>query len=183
MKKFKGLFVTLVAVMFLLSGCSQVEQSKSATNTTPQQVATNNDVKDEAVNVVLYLPTDDAKGVKSQTVSIKKSEVSPKKALELLIASDSKKDYPTLPKDLKVLQVDVKDGIAFVTFNDVFSKTQAGGTLMETLELASIVNTLTEFKDITSVVFLVDGKPVTRLRGGNMDLTEPITRMKQSIVK
>ncbi len=45
----------------------------------------------------------------------------------------------------------------------------------------AVVNTLTEFKDVKKVEFLVDGKPVEVL--GQMDLSDPLSREESFLVK
>ena len=47
------------------------------------------------------------------------------------------------------------------------------------LQLAAIVNTLTSFDDINSVLFVVDGKQVKSI--ASFDTSEPLTRMKNLI--
>ena len=57
-----------------------------------------------------------------------------------------------------------------------------GGSTGEIFLVGSIVNTLTEFPQVTSVVFMVDGKPIDTI-AGHMDLTEPVKRMDNIINK
>ena len=52
-----------------------------------------------------------------------------------------------------------------------------GGSTGEELLIGSVVNTLTEFKEVNAVKFLIDGQEVETL-SGHMDLSEPIKRME-----
>ena len=72
-----------------------------------------------------------------------------------------------MPKDTQVLSVKVNNNIATVDFNKAFKTNFTGG---------SIVNSLTEFKDIKAVRFTVEGKVLEAL-DNHLDLTVPQERM------
>lgn len=88
------------------------------------------------------------------------------------------KEETTFPKGLSVKDVTVKDGIASVDFNDVFLS-RRHNDYDNTMMVYAVVNTLTEFKDVKKVKFLVDGKPVEVL--GQMDLSDPLSRKNLSL--
>lgn len=90
------------------------------------------------------------------------------------------KEETTFPKGLSVKDVTVKDGIASVDFNDVFLS-RRHNDYDNTMMVYAVVNTLTEFKDVKKVEFLVDGKPVEVL--GQMDLSDPLSREESFLVK
>ena len=68
-------------------------------------------------------------------------------------------------------------GVACVSFSLLLVKDFVGGSTGEEMLVGSIVNTLTEFPEVKKVRILIDGKSVESL-SGHMDLTEPLTRMK-----
>lgn len=184
MKTIRTIFlVFLVAVSLVIAGCSEQQNAKNSGLTSTQQkaAAENADAK-TMVPLTIFMPTDDARGVKAKAIQVSKDKATPKGALEALLAEEQKNQYSVFPKTLAVQDVQVKDGIAYVTFNDAFLKPVEGGTLTEELELASIVNTLTEDKSIQSVLFLVHGNPVTKL-SGHIDMSAPLKRMTNKIIK
>lgn len=169
MKKLNFILVAVLSLMMMvLAGCM-------GNNSVPEKAPK------EQVKVVLYLPNETASGVKKEIVEMNKDDVTPTKVLERLIAEETKDEYSVIPKDLKVKEIRVSDGLAYVEFNEAFLKPQGGGSLTERLELASIVNTLTEFNEINEVMFLVNGDPVTQI-SGHVDMTNPLKRIQDLIV-
>lgn len=82
-----------------------------------------------------------------------------------------------LPRQVKLRGVKVQEGVAKVDFSGNIVKHFVGGSTGEEMLVASVVNTLTEFPEVTSVQILIDGQPVETL-AGHMDLTAPIKRME-----
>ncbi len=78
--------------------------------------------------------------------------------------------------DSSLIGVDVKDGTALVNLSKSIKIGFVGGSTGEELLIGSVVNTLTEFKEVNAVKFLIDGQEVETL-SGHMDLSEPIKRM------
>ena len=75
-----------------------------------------------------------------------------------------------------LISVKVNNGEAVVNLNSNIKVGFSGGSTGEEFLIGSIVNTLTEFSEIKTVKFLIDGKNVETL-SGHMDLSEPIKRM------
>ena len=92
--------------------------------------------------------------------------------------------YATLPANLEVLDVQVKENIAYVNFKgNVIDKMQAGSA-GEGMALFSIINTLVLDKElgITKVQFLLEGKKVDSIKG-HYDVSEPMSADKKMIKK
>lgn len=81
----------------------------------------------------------------------------------------------SIPKETKVhSEVTIKDGTAIVDLSKEFIDKHPGGKKNEQLTLYSIVNTLTEIKDITAVQFKIDGKVKKEFKGSyQIDMTYP----------
>ena len=90
-------------------------------------------------------------------------------------ANDSE-GFTIMPKGTKVLSVNVNNNIATVDFSKEFQNNFTGGSTGEIMLVGSIVDTLTDFKEIKSVRFTLEGQPLDIL-GGHLDLTEPVSRM------
>lgn len=87
---------------------------------------------------------------------------------------------PILPQETEVLSLQVDDeGLATVDFSDHIRE-YASGSTGETLVIAGIVHTLTEFPDVNRVQILVEGEIGVSL-GGHFTLEEPIERMPDLI--
>jgi len=78
------------------------------------------------------------------------------------------------PIGVKVLNLEVKDGIAYADFNKEI-KNASKGSYNEMLICYAIVNTLTEFRHIQKVQILVEGKKCVTLNG-HMDIEDPLKR-------
>lgn len=80
-----------------------------------------------------------------------------KVVVEQLIAGPTEDGYyATIPKDTKVMSVTTKDGVCYVNLDTGF--TAQGYDVLGTVTIYSIVNSLTELTDITSVQILVNGE-------------------------
>ena len=91
--------------------------------------------------------------------------------------------YATLPADLEILDVQVKENIAYVDFKGNVSEKISGST-GEGMALYSIINTLVLDKElgIKKVQFLVEGKNVESI-AGHFDVSKPMSENKEMIKK
>jgi spore germination protein GerM len=133
-------------------------------------------VKTEAASdVTLFVAR--VKGEDMQLVPVRQkvAEATPLAALKALAAYDGPEES-VLPKGTKVLGLRVgNSGLAVADFSHEIVDNFPGGSRTEGLLLASIVDTLTQFRTISRVVITVGGKPVDSI-GGHIDLEEPLTR-------
>lgn len=79
-----------------------------------------------------------------------------------------------VPIGTKVLNFKVENGIAYVDFSKEIAR-RGQGSYAEMMMTYAIVNTLTEFPQITKVQILVEGEKVITF-SGHMDLEEPLKR-------
>ncbi|MDR3349013.1 MAG: GerMN domain-containing protein [Acidaminococcales bacterium] len=86
------------------------------------------------------------------------------------------------PPGIRLVSLKVKGGLAEADFSKEMLKIGIGGSLYEMLLVSSIVNTLTEFPEITSVQLLVEGKKIDTI-GGHMDIIDPLKRNASLIGK
>ncbi|MBE3095468.1 MAG: GerMN domain-containing protein, partial [Actinobacteria bacterium] len=85
-----------------------------------------------------------------------------------------------IPESTKINSVTVKDGMANVDLSKNFVDDRFVSDTMDNLLIYSIVNTLTEFPDVNSVEFYIDGTRLSVL--GMLDLQEPYFR-KSDLIK
>ncbi|MCR3921553.1 MAG: GerMN domain-containing protein [Firmicutes bacterium] len=84
----------------------------------------------------------------------------------------------TIPREVRVLSIAVQDGIAVVDFSAELHTEHTGGSAGETMTIASIVNTLTDFDGVDLVAITVEGDP---LNIENVVLDAPIERQDSLI--
>ena len=86
-----------------------------------------------------------------------------------------------IPESTKINSVTVKDGMANVDLSKNFVDDKWPGETVDILVIYSIVNTLTEFPDVNSVEFYIDGERLDVL--GGLDLQGPLFRRSDLIKK
>jgi germination protein M len=83
---------------------------------------------------------------------------------------------PTIPAGTQLrAPVEVNAGVATVDFTKDFIDKHPGGKAAEQITIFSIVNSLTELKDIQKVKFLINGKPSKEFKG-NFQFDAPFPR-------
>lgn len=80
----------------------------------------------------------------------------------------------TIPDGTELLGLTVDDGVATVDLSAEFGS--GGGSASMMGRVAQVVFTLTQFPTVDSVLFELEGEPVTALGGEGLLLTEPQTR-------
>ena len=101
-----------------------------------------------------------------------------KAAVEAVMTPPKEKNLTkVVSNNSSLISVDVKDGTAMVNLSKNIKIGFVGGSTGEELLIGSVVNTLTEFKEVNAVKFLIDGQEVETL-SGHMDLSTPIKRME-----
>lgn len=105
----------------------------------------------------------------------------PKAGLEELIKGPEDKDLDSLiPRETKVLDVSVRNFIAYANFSPEITRMSVGST-GEALVIAAIANTLIKFPGVEKVQILVDGQKVESL-AGHVDVTEPVGRNERFLL-
>ncbi len=190
MRIFFGVLMLLVSL--LVSGCdpqgekeNQNQQSVSSSVPSASSADAGSNVqKKKEYTFKVYYPNSDG----TKLVAVKRSAEAEKggeyasAVNSLLEGTDDKALVTIFPKTARLLGIEVANGIAKVNFNSSLKKDFVGGSTGETLLIASLVNTLTEFPEIKSVQILIDGKTLETL-AGHMDLSGPVKRMDNLIQK
>lgn len=183
----KLFITTLLAVMLLVvAGCSPA--ATGSTGGENQAVAAssaaksaNSDTGDKMAKMVIYVPRDDGKGVRPQTITVDSDKKTLKYAISFLFDEDSRQSYPVFPKNVTVKDINIKDGLAKINLSKEFLEGGQVDGLSAQLRLVSIINTATSFDSVKKVQILVEGKTVNTYSG--YDLSEPMGHMEQQIVK
>jgi spore germination protein GerM len=100
-------------------------------------------------------------------------------ALKSLLAGPSDDEvaaglFTAVPAGTELLGMDIDDGIATVDLSSAFEN--GSGSLAESLRLAQVVYTLTQFETIEGVSFRLAGEPVDLFGGHGIIVDRPQTR-------
>lgn len=181
MKKIYLIVVSAVYIITAFSGCGPA-QPRSRTAASVSSSAALSEQRPPASRdsrMTVYIPTETALYVKPITVTVPAGEKNPKNALTAMLQLDRQQKHPILPEALLIQSVDVEKGTAYVNFSKELHGLQGGNTA-ESLFIPMTVNTLTEFPDIQSVQFSIQGRPIKKL-SGYRDMTAHFQREKDMI--
>lgn len=149
----------------------------------PNQPVEKPDVKSEkverAMNVTVYYPDDSGLKLVAVEREILVDDTTDKytAAVETLLLEPEEENLTRIfPKNAAIRSVTVENGLAIVDLDGSILKGFVGGSTGEEFLVGSVVDTLTNFPEITRVKFLVDGKDIETL-SGHMDLSVPLERM------
>ncbi|MGH4121759.1 MAG: GerMN domain-containing protein [Clostridium sp.] len=190
------------ALMFTLVACGKTEvkkedSSKSIVKEEPKEtskvvggtVEPKVEAKTEIKNseMVLYFSDDQAMNLVGEKRTLEKPTA--KSVVGELVKGPSAKDgdaklVATLPVDLEIIDVQVKENIAYVDFKSSATEKISGGSTGEGMALFSIVNTLILNKElgVNKVQFLVEGKNVESIKG-HFDVSKPMIENQEMIKK
>ena len=145
-------------------------------DTEQPQVVTAAETKPQKIKFKAYFPDDAGISLVAVNRTAEVKDVADKylAAIKALMVAPAEKDLTAIfPKNTKINGVTFKDGTAYVDFDSNITKSFAGGSTGEELLVGSVVKTLTEFKEVKQVRFLLDGQEIETL-SGHMDLSTPI---------
>ncbi|ACL70299.1 GerMN domain-containing protein [Halothermothrix orenii] len=135
---------------------------------------TNNELKE----VLLYFSTSDAMYLKAEKRMVKADHIYLNTLKELIKGPESNNLNPTIPEGVEILDLRVKDGIAYIDFNRALKDNHWGGSTGESMTVYSIVNTMTQFPEIEKVQFMLEGEKIETL-AGHIYLMPPIEPNKR----
>ena len=124
--------------------------------------------------VKLYFPNSDGTSLGSEIRNIEVQNMpSLEKAVvtELLDGPKDKSLSKALPEGTKLIDIETKDKVCYVTFSKEFINNASSGSSETTMILYSVVNSLCELDTVDSVKILIEGK--TNAEFGNYVLDIP----------
>lgn len=127
--------------------------------------------------VVLYYPDSAGRYLLRQTVSVDADSAADKPRCivqQLLSAKENGLPASCIPEGTELLGIEVENGICTVNLSAPFSENMEKSFSSERMAVYSIVNSLTELPEITSVDFLLHGAPMETLY--LMDLSSGVVR-------
>ena len=161
------------------------KSDKSAVTTEPTEKSSpvTSEKTERVMNVKVYYPDDSGMRLVEVEREILVNDTTDKytAAVEALFDEPEDENLTTIfPKNAGIHSVTVRDGLAIVDFDGSILKGFVGGSTGEEFLIGSVVDTLTNFPEVTRVKFLVDGKEIETL-SGHMVLSTPLERMSSLI--
>ena len=152
------------------------DEAKRLTDKVPVHLYFANDDNTRLMKEIRYIQMSDARQSTSHLASVI--------VKELINGSSKEKGFKaTIPAGTKLRSpVAIKDGVATVDFSKEFKSKHPGGKDAEKMTIFSIVNSLTELKDIQKVRITIDGK-VLKEYMGNYQFDVPFSRSAGLISK
>ena len=137
----------------------------------------------EKSNIVLYFASEDGKNLVAEKREITfVTGIGKATIAELIKGPKNTKLRKTIPEGTKMMDIDIQNGLATISFSKEMHEKHMGGSNGEQLTLYSVVNTLTQFPTVNKVQFLIDGQAVETL-AGHADITKPLVRNETLIKK
>lgn len=195
----KILISAMTAMLLVTAGCEQppqnnqppedpkqVEQPQKPAPSKPAEKPAEKPVekikpaepKEKSMEVTVYYP--DEAGMNLVPVKREITIVNDKDkylaAVNCLLEAPKEEELTKIfPKGAKIIGVNIDKNTAVVNLDSGITKNFVGGSTGEEFLINSVVDTLTEFKEVNQVFFLIDGHEVETL-AGHMDLSAPIKR-------
>ena len=182
----RALAVVLVAALLTgVAGCGDDDDgapatsattSTTKTSTTSTSTTTTNVAPAEETEVRAYFLRDEKVGPVARAAT---EEAVATGAMEGLLLGPTKDEQElgftsAIPTGTELLGVNIAEGTATVDLSDEFGS--GGGSASMMGRVAQVVFTLTQFPTVDSVLFELEGEPVTALGGEGLLLSEPQTR-------
>lgn len=129
---------------------------------------------EDNVTISLYFPNSkyDNLFLEKRSVDVQRTLSLEKAVVNALIDGPTNKDLrPSIPEGTKLLDIKTKDGICYVTFSSEFAARTTSGSYGSRFTLYSVVNSLCELDNVSSVQILINGE--TGVEFGNYVLDIP----------
>ncbi|MHB8840549.1 MAG: GerMN domain-containing protein [Candidatus Aquicultor sp.] len=135
------------------------------------------------VPLTLYFSDEQAEHLVPEVRQVEDTAAIAKVAVEELVKGPKEDGlHATIPSETKVLNVDIIKNVAYVNFSKDLIDKHWGGSTGELMTITSLVDTLTEFKNIQKVQIMVEGKVVDTI-AGHADTSRPFARDESMIKK
>ncbi|MDP4133096.1 MAG: GerMN domain-containing protein [Bacillota bacterium] len=128
--------------------------------------------KNQTTSITLYYASEDKSKLveEKRIVAINDNETMEKTIITELLKGPKENHERVISSDTKLLSMETKDQICYVNFSKEFMSSTANAEL----SVYSVVNSLTQMKQITSVQFLIEGEKTDQFNG--LPFSEPFKR-------
>lgn len=188
MRNKKVLFCTVVAVIIILIifgviffvNCSKSKENinNQILEYTPQEEFSDDEIRKTII--CLYFKNIETNSLiaEAKCIDVKYLSKDPYTYLiNLLIAGpESEKLETAIPEGTKINSCTLKGNTVYVDLSKEFIDNAPSGTEEESMVIYSIVNTLTELNEVSSVKFLINGEENKSFKDGNITFKEVFTK-------
>lgn len=169
--------ITCIFIISMFAGCSALKKIGDNDEISPvSSIALSESEAEQIANkspISLYFANEGGTKLKLEVRYIPTSELKkPTNEIASLIVKElingpSKGSglKPTIPAETKLRTVKIKDDLATVDFSKEFKEKHPGGKAAEQMTIYSIVNSLTELKEVSQVKFKIEGKASKEFKG------------------
>lgn len=169
----KKYFIFILTLLFAitLTGCTANPAPNKPSDKDP---AVDPKPSQEKVTFTLYFGDQQAMYLVGEERTVTKSGNTAELMVnELIKGPQDKNSVVTIPKETKLLSLEISGGVAYANFSKEIKTNHWGGSAGETMTVYSIVNTLTQLPEIKKVQFLIEGEKQEAIWGHFYTL-EPI---------
>ena len=151
-------------------------QKEEITEYTPEEEISDNQMRQTMIS--LYFKSDNVLIPEARLIDVKELINNPyEKVLNMLIEGPkNEKLERTIPEGTKINKIEKEADTLIIDFSKEFIENHKGDEMQEKLTINSIVNTVTELKEINSVVILIDGKENQEFPDGQINFKEIFKR-------
>lgn len=173
----KGLSsVIALSLLIIAAGCisiyyngGQKDSSAAAQATNSPKIKTLDKAAEPKAYILLYFSEKQTGQLVAERREVPRSIIlnKPEETIvnELFKGPFSQNLMPTIPPETKLISVKIDSYMVTVDFSKEFVDNHPGGSAGETITIYSIVNSLTELKDVERVKFLIEGKERKEYKG------------------
>ena len=155
MKKFI-VFSLMLILILSLTGCTFSLAQKKTPDKDP---AVDPKPSQEKVTFTLYFGDNQAMYLKGEERTVTKSgNIAELMVNELIKGPEAKDSVATIPRETKLLSLEITGGVAYANFSKEIKTNHWGGSAGEMMTVFSVVNTLAQLQEINKVQFLIEGE-------------------------
>lgn len=193
MRRYLCIVSVCIMILSLFTGCSSnkfgFEDEESCLASSIALSEADAEILSDKTPLLLYFANEDYSKLKLEIRYIPMSEAKSVNRLAEIIVNELIKGpkvpglQSSIPQDTKLHSKIIIDGeVATVDFSKEFRDNHPDGKAQETMTIYSIVNSLTELKEINKVKFLIEGKACSEFKG-NFKFNKTFPRSTQLISK
>jgi spore germination protein GerM len=101
--------------------------------------------------------------------------------IEILKGPSKSYHFPVIPAGTELLGAKAYEGVAEIDLSNEFLENSLDSRILDDYIIYSIVNTVTEIRDINGVIFFIEGKRIKMY--GNIDLSIPLIRNTELLIE
>lgn len=152
---------TLSAALLItlaLAGCGNGGNTPPAQSLTQKATSSQTAPAEKEATLTYYQASEDGLHILKKEMKVKAGDHTAQNAIREMLRADRKAKYPILPAGLDLKSIHIEDGTATANFTKELNqlKSETGQSLF----IAMVVDTLTEFPNIQRVEFRAEGKLV-----------------------